>query len=124
MLLGKFLPPHRGHAYMIRFARQMVDELTVQVCTSVREPIPGHLRYAWMRDYFGGVRVIHNDDENPLEPAEDPEHFWDIWRNSLLARMEAPPDYVFASETYGHRLAEELGAQFVPVDPATRSRRR
>ena len=46
MLLGKFLPPHRGHEYMIRFAQSLVDELTVQVCSSVREPPPGHLRYA------------------------------------------------------------------------------
>src|SRR5207302_10464947 len=26
------------------------------------------------------------------------------------------PDFVFASEDYGRRLAEELGAKFVPVD--------
>ncbi len=118
MLLGKFLPPHRGHAYMIDFARRLVDELTVQVCTIAREPIPGPLRYAWMHDHFGGVRVVHNADENPQTPEEDPEHFWDIWRFSLLSRMEGPPDYVFASEAYGHRLAQELGAQFIPVDPA------
>ncbi len=117
MLLGKFMPPHRGHEYLIRFAQGMVDELTVQVCTSVREPLPGILRYRWMRDHFGGVRVVHNDDENPLTPEEDPEHFWEIWKSSLLARMNAPPDLVFASEGYGHRLAEELGAAFVPVDP-------
>lgn len=118
MLLGKFLPPHRGHEYMIEFARRLVDELTVQVCTVAREPIPGALRYQWMRDHFGGVRVVHNADENPQTPEEDPEHFWDIWRESLLKRMEAPPDYVFASEAYGPRLAAELGAAFVPVDPA------
>jgi NadR type nicotinamide-nucleotide adenylyltransferase len=28
------------------------------------------------------------------------------------------PDWIFASEAYGARLAEELGATFVPVDPA------
>ena len=117
MLLGKFLPPHLGHEYLIEFARRLVDELTVQVCTVEREPIPGVLRYQWMRDHFGGVRVVHNNDENPQTPEEDPEHFWDIWRESLLHRMPKPPDFVFASEEYGHRLAAELGATFVPVDP-------
>lgn len=29
-----------------------------------------------------------------------------------------PIDFVFASESYGHRLATELGARFVPVDPS------
>lgn len=75
MLLGKFLPPHRGHEYMIEFARRLVDELTVQVCTVEREPIPGVLRYQWMRDHFGGVKIVHNDDENPQTPADDPENF-------------------------------------------------
>ena len=41
-LLGKFLPPHRGHQYLIDFARNHVDHLTVLVCTIAREPIPGH----------------------------------------------------------------------------------
>ena len=109
MLLGKFMPPHRGHEYLIRFAQSLVDELTVQVCTSVREPLPGHLRYKWMRDHFGGVRVVHNDDENPFVP----ENFWTIWKHSLLSRMDAPPDFVFASEAYGHRLAAELGARYI-----------
>jgi NadR type nicotinamide-nucleotide adenylyltransferase len=97
----------------------MVDELTVQVCTVVREPIPGRLRYEWMRSFFGGVNVVHNDDENPQDPADDPEHFWDIWRDSLLAHTPGnrSPDYVFASESYGVRLAQELRAAFVPVDP-------
>ena len=32
--------------------------------------------------------------------------------------LPAPPELVFASERYGHRLAAELGARFVPIDPA------
>ena len=117
MLLGKFLPPHRGHQYMIDFARRCVDELTVFVCSIHAEPIPGRLRYEWMRDHFGGVRVVHCEDENPQAPEDDPENFWQIWRTSLLSRLDRPPDIVFASEGYGVRLAKELGAQFVPVDP-------
>ena len=117
MLLGKFLPPHLGHQYMIDFARRCVDELTVFVCSIQSEPIPGPLRYQWMRDHFGGVRVVHCEDENPQAPEDAPENFWEIWRYSLLSRLERRPDVVFASEAYGVRLAKELGAQFVPVDP-------
>ena len=117
MLLGKFLPPHRGHQYMIDFARRCVDELTVFVCSIECEPIPGTLRYEWVRDHFGGVRVVHCQDENPQSPEDDPANFWRIWRRSLLSRLEQPPDVVFASEPYGVRLAQELGADYVPVDP-------
>jgi NadR type nicotinamide-nucleotide adenylyltransferase len=117
LLLGKFLPPHLGHKYLIDFARHYVDRLNVQVCSVASEPIPGALRFRWVRDAFGAVAdVVHNDDPNPQAPEDDPEHFWDIWRESLLRRVERAPDYVFASETYGFQLAETLGARFIPVD--------
>ena len=70
MVLGKFLPPHLGHKYLIDFAAGLVDELTVLVCTRQRQPIPGHLRFQWMQRSFGGVRVIHHTAELPDEPAE------------------------------------------------------
>lgn len=116
MLLGKFLPPHAGHKYLIDFARNYVDELTVQVCPNISEPIPGSLRYEWMKRSFGGVNMVYNDDPNPPTPEDDPENFWDIWKSSLLSRMDRSPDFVFASEPYGFRLAEVLGAEYVPVD--------
>jgi NadR type nicotinamide-nucleotide adenylyltransferase len=115
MLLGKFLPPHAGHVYLVDFARHYVDELTVVVATLKSEPIPGELRYAWMRELFPSVRVVHVTDENPQQPHEHP-NFWDIWRDSLLRVLPGRPDHVFASEPYGWKLAEVLGATFVPVD--------
>ncbi len=121
LLLGKFLPPHRGHQYLIDFARQYVDHLTVHVCAIPSEPILGELRFQWMREQWAGcanVSVVYCDDPNPQVPEDDPENFWEIWRRSLLRRMEHPPDLVFASEPYGFRLAETLGARYIPVDHA------
>jgi NadR type nicotinamide-nucleotide adenylyltransferase len=116
MILGKFLPPHLGHVYLGEFAQGLVDELDVVVGTLAREPIPGALRHAWMTELFPRARVHHLAEELPQEPAEHPE-FWRLWREALLGILPAPPDVVFASEAYGHRLAAELGARFVPVDP-------
>ncbi len=118
MVLGKFMPPHLGHKYLIDFAAGLVDELTVLVCTRERQPIPGYLRYEWVRRSFGGVRVIHHTNELPDEPseAETPEQFWEVWRTSILSHLDAPPDFVFASEPYGVKLAEVLGARFIPGD--------
>ncbi|MDQ2800616.1 MAG: AAA family ATPase [Armatimonadota bacterium] len=118
LVIGKFLPPHRGHQYLIDFARASVDHLTIQVCTLKRQPIPGLLRYEWVREAFPDVQVVHNADENPEYPEDAPETFWETWRRSCLAHMDAPPTHVFAAETYGEPLAALFGAEYVPVDPA------
>jgi HTH-type transcriptional regulator, transcriptional repressor of NAD biosynthesis genes len=115
-LLGKFLPPHQGHVFLGQFARHHCDELTILVCSLVRDPVPGALRFAWMRELFPDCRVIHLAEEVPQEPAEHPD-FWPIWRKIVTAAHPEPIDYVFASEPYGAQLAAELGARFVPVDP-------
>lgn len=118
LVIGKFLPPHRGHQYLIEFARAFVDHLTVQVCTLKHQTIPGGLRFQWVREAFPEAHVVHNDDENPEYPEDTPETFWETWRQSCLAHMDAPPTHVFASESYGEPLAALFGAEYVPVDPA------
>ena len=114
-LLGKFLPPHRGHMHLIETARGQVDRLTVLVCSIRREPIPGALRYAWVRGLYPDVDVQHCLDENPQVPEEHPD-FWAIWVASIRRFMPAGPDLVFSSELYGDELARRLGARHVLVD--------
>jgi NadR type nicotinamide-nucleotide adenylyltransferase len=115
LVLGKFMPPHAGHLFLVNFAQRMVDELSVVVGTLRSEPIPGELRHAWMRELVPAAQVLHLRDENPQDPAEHPD-FWGIWRRSLTRILPRPVDLVFASEPYGERLAKELGARFIPVD--------
>ena len=64
---------------------------------------------------FPDARVVHVTDDLPQEPAEHP-HFWDIWRDVCRRAAPGGVDYVFASEPYGHKLAEVLDARFVCVD--------
>ena len=116
LVLGKFLPPHLGHEYLIHFAEKFVDALTVIVGTLENEPIPGDLRFSWMKELFPNSNVVHLTDENPQHPAEHPD-FWNIWLRSIRKFIPTGPDYVFASEEYGKKLAEILGAKFIPVDP-------
>lgn len=120
MVLGKFMPPHRGHQHLIDFARYYVGHLTILVCSIQREPIPGELRYRWMREMFPQCNVVHITDEIPQEPAEHPD-FWNIWKSTIRRVMPQGPDFVFASEAYGYPLAETLGAKFIPVDIARQS---
>lgn len=115
LVLGKFLPPHAGHLALVDFAGRFADELTIVVGTLAREPIAGALRHAWMRELAPNAEVVHLTDENPQEPGEHPD-FWNIWRESLRRVVPGRIDLVFASEPYGARLAQELGATFVPFD--------
>lgn len=117
MILGKFLPPHAGHQYLVRFAQSFTERLTVLVCSIAREPIPGALRHAWMRELFPDARIVHFDEELPQTPEEHPR-FWDIWRDVVHNAVREPIDFAFASEPYGVRLAAEVGATFIPVDLA------
>lgn len=115
MVLGKFMPPHLGHVYLFDFARHYVDDLAIVVETQRNQPIPGSLRYQWVRQMFPDTQVLHLTDENPQEPSEHPG-FWEIWQASLNRILPFRPDYLFASEEYGWKLAEVLGAKFIPVD--------
>ena len=131
-LLGKFLPPHQGHVFMCEFARQYCERLIILVATLPDEPIDGRLRYLWMKEMFPDCDVVWCNEILPQEPSdcETEEEFWEIWRSvsrdacrsvsigqdGIGGSIWSYPDVVFASEEYGHRLAKELNAEFVPVD--------
>jgi HTH-type transcriptional repressor of NAD biosynthesis genes len=115
MILGKFMPPHRGHQHLIDYARKLTRRLTVLVCSLKSEPIPGHIRFEWMKELYPDLNIVHVTDENPSEPHEHPE-FWKIWIDTIRRRMPTSPDAVFTSESYGDELARRLGARHVLVD--------
>lgn len=117
-LLGKFMPPHAGHALICETARRLVDELTILVCWLPDDPIRGPLRLGWMRELFPDCRVIGHDAIVPQAPHEHPD-FWPLWRGIVRAAHPEPIDLVFAGEDYGRRLAEEVGAGFRLVGPRT-----
>ena len=118
LVLGKFMPPHAGHLELAHFARALCDEVDIVVGSLAREPIPGQLRHRWMTELCPWATVHHLTDENPAHPSEHPG-FWEIWKRSLLNLLPEPPTHVFASETYGAKLSEVLGATFTPLDRTT-----
>ena len=46
VIIGKFLPPHRGHSHLIDVAHAQSERLHVIVCDQASDPIPAQLRAA------------------------------------------------------------------------------
>ncbi len=92
-----------------------MDELVVLVCTLPTDPISGERRFAWMKEMFPNVRVMHMTEQNPEGSRNHPNH-QRVWADALRRYAGNQIDYLFASEEYGWKLAELIGATFVPVD--------
>ena len=107
LVLGKFMPPHRGHQHLIDFARSYAEQVTVLVCSLADDTIPGSLRHHWVRRLHPDCRVVHVTEAVPQAPEEDP-NFWPIWRDLIHRHEPRGIDLVFTSEAYGWRLADEL----------------
>lgn len=116
LIIGKFMPPHAGHGYLIDCARQQVTSLDLVLFTKTSEPIPGQLRAAWLRELYPDLAIHHLHLDHHVN--FDDEAAWDYWVRAIRTVMPSGPDLVFSSEQYGDELARRLGADHVLVDAA------
>lgn len=119
LCLGKFMPIHNGHVYMIREAAKQCETVHVMVCSRLCEPIEGFKREKWAKEIFKdepNIKIILCEDENPQYP-EDNENFWQIWHDSVYSYVPEL-DAVFGSEDYITPFAECLKVEGVVVDKA------
>lgn len=120
LVFGKFMPPTNGHMYLLDFARASCESLTIMVLSLENEPIPGALRYRWIKELYPDCNVIHHTADMPQEPQSPHDiPFYHAWRDTIF--KHAPGirfDALFASETYGYQVAWALGCRFIPVDTA------
>lgn len=106
VVLGRFLPVHDGHRYLIETARSYAARVSVFVRVSDGDPIPWPVRRGWLADLFPDVTVVPVDD--------GPPDLHQRWTEQI--RAHGKPDFVFSGETYGPALAHRLDALHVPVD--------
>ena len=52
LVIGKFMPLHAGHIALIHFAAKQCEELIVSMTFTNNDPIPGPLRFEWIKEEF------------------------------------------------------------------------
>lgn len=121
LVIGKFHPPHAGHALLIRTAARQCGRVTAIVMAADHEAIPLQRRVDWMREIHRGDANVHVTgiaDNVPVD-YEDPS-IWDqhvaLMRQALASLAAPPVDAVFTSEPYGDELARRFGARAVTLD--------
>ena len=121
LVIGKFYPPHLGHAHLIRFARARVDRLIVIVFSRRDETIPGELRATWLAQIHPDCEIIHRVAE--FREPRDANDFEarDFWVAATQHACLTPLDFVFTSEDYGDWFAARLGARHILVDRERRA---
>ena len=82
LVLGKFMPPHKGHEYLFRFAKEYCENLTIIVDCLKEQTISPELRKSWIEELVTGVNVIALNKFMPQSPNEI-ENFWEIWKQEI-----------------------------------------
>ncbi len=118
LVIGKFMPVHEGHVALIRFAAQQCDELIVSMSYQETDPIPGPLRFSWIKEIFQDEHFIR--PELVVDDFDDDSLPWlertKVWAN-FLRRRYGKIDVIVSSEEYGPWLAAHLNATSISFDP-------
>ena len=107
-MVGKFHPLHKGHEFLLNYAGQICQQVSVIVDNYTQQTIHPSIRANWIRELFPAYAVTPCKRHNPQSP-EECEDFWEIWRNIVLEHA-GQPDYIVGSETYITKLAKEVNA--------------
>lgn len=117
---GKYLPFHKGHEALIRFALNTCDKLTVLICCSDLETIPAEVRSNWIQRSFPDepkleVRVFCYREADFPNTSVSSKAISGIWSEIF---RDFFPDYniVVTSEKYGDYVAEWLNIKHIPFD--------
>lgn len=109
LVIGKFLPPHRGHKLLIETAVAHTEQTVVIVCAKPSDFVDGETRGQWMRAIHPQVRVMVIDDRYDENDSR-------IWAENTVRWLGRAPDAVFTSEDYGETYAKLMGSLHVSVD--------
>jgi HTH-type transcriptional regulator, transcriptional repressor of NAD biosynthesis genes len=119
-VFGKFMPFHKGHEGMIRFALTHCDRLTILVCCSDQETLSADLRTQWIQEIYANeprVDVVNYPYEEAVLPNSSvaSTSISGIWAKVF---SELLPDHslLITSEPYGVMVADYMGIRHTLFD--------
>ena len=120
LVLGKFMPPHYGHLYLIDTALEQSEKVDLLICSLESEPIPGKLRYSWLCELYStydNLTIHWIAEDLPQSPEEhgDIDDFYNVWCDVVDSKVDTL-DVIFTSEEYGEEFAGYLGIKHHMVD--------
>lgn len=121
LVIGKFYPPHKGHAHLISEAAKQVNFLFVIVLGNRFESIEVDDRVKWLKEEFKSQRNIRfigqkNDTPEDYNSREIWKAHVEQMRLALETQFNGRIHKVFTSEAYGEELAEWFDAENVVID--------
>ena len=124
LVLGRFYPPHLGHAFLLRVAEQTVaGPLLVYVCGQQDDRLPLEARQHLVEEMVARPRsrVKLARDVASTRSPDQPE-FWKAWADRIRDQVVSMNiRTLFASDPQARELASLLKLDFVLVDPERRT---
>lgn len=117
LVIGKFMPVHKGHIALINFAASRCDELIVSMSYTDDDTISFQLRFNWLQEIFADQpniqpHLIKDDFDNELLPLNERTK---IWVKKMQQQYPAI-HVIFSSENYGQPFAENMQAKHILFD--------
>ncbi len=117
LVIGRFMPLHKGHCALIRFAATQCEELIVSMTFRPEDPISGPLRFEWIKEEFSnepsiGPELSLDDFDDESLPLSERMPRW----STFLKKRFPSVDVIISSENYGIELAKILTIKHVAFD--------
>lgn len=117
LVIGKFLPIHKGHIALINFAAEHCDEVIVSMSFTDNDPIDPQIRFVWIKEIFRDnpiikPHILKDDFDNETLHLPQRTRLW----ADVIRKIYPAIDCVFSSEPYGEPFAFHLDAKHFLFD--------
>ena len=116
LIIGKFMPLHKGHLALIHSTRALAQKITVLLCVEHAEPINGDDRERWLRNTFADdpqitiQRYDYSDADLPATSVSS-RAVSELW-TAILKTLIPDADLIVGSEAYVRYVAELWGIDY------------
>lgn len=117
VVIGKFMPLHKGHLHMLEFAKNSCKKLTILVDHLVGETIPVDKRVEILKESFpdANITIKAMSKQMPQDPSEH-SLFWNIWEEEIASQTPDDLDVIVGAMDYIKDLSKLLMIDFLMID--------